>query len=342
MAGHKRPIICFPAIDWGFLWHRPQQLMLRLAQAGHPVHYRNPFQVPGSAPEEVAPNLWVYRDFDKLPPQLAETAIYFVYFPAHAGWIDPSQDKFVIYDCIDDDPVFSGHEELMLKRADMVLCVSDALMKKHGPNHSRLLFLPNGVDINHYASEGKTLPPEMARIKAKGEAIIGFTGAMYTGWVDMELLYYLAEVRPQWQIVIIGETYHWDFSKAPANINHLGTRPYKILPSYIKYFDTGTIPFLDNQIARGADPVKLYEYLAAGLPVISRNLPFVKHLSPPLVYTYNTSAECVAAITQALEDNQKLGAKAREHRLQFATENTWESKLEILMTELKKLTWLEK
>ncbi len=340
MANAKRPIICFPAIDWHFLYHRPQQLMLRLARAGHPVHYRNIAQVPGTPPEEVAANLWVYRDFDRLPGDIAKP-IYFVYFPAHAAWLQPADDKFVIYDCIDDDPVFDGHEELMLSRADMVLCVSRALMKKHEGKHPRLLLLANGVDLNHYTPSGGATPPEMSQIREKGEAVIGFTGAFYTGWVDAELFYFLAESRPEWQFVVIGHAYHWDFSGAPPNLSHLGQRPYDILPSYVRCFDAGIIPFVDNRIARGADPVKLYEYLAAGLPVVSRNLPFIEGLAPPLVYSYNTGEECLAAIARALADEKEKRDEALRLRLAYASGCSWDVRINLLLTELRKLTFLE-
>ncbi|MGE5582202.1 MAG: glycosyltransferase [Bacillota bacterium] len=336
----RRPIICFPAIDWHYLFHRPQQLMTRLAWAGHPVHVRNITQVPGSPPEEVQPNLWVYRDFDKLPGGVADKAIFFLYFPAHAAWVDPGRDKFIIYDCLDDDPVFDGYEGLMLERADLVLCVSNRLKEKLIGKHRHLLLLSNGVDLQHYLPKSEPAPPEMIQLKSTGKPIIGFSGAFYRGWVDMDLLYQTAHSHPEWRLVIIGESYQWDFSGAPANIIYLGSRPYGVLPSYIRCFDAGLIPFLDNRIARGADPVKLYEYLAAGIPVVSRELPFVSALAPPLVYTYNQPSEFAKMINEALIDNRRFQHQACQQRINFAARHTWDRKVDRLLTELAKMTWL--
>ena len=330
-----------PAIDWHYLWHRPQQLMMRLARLGHGVHFRNPGQTPGAAVEEVAPHLWVYRDFDKLPPEVARDAIYFVYFPAYAPWITPHKNRFIIYDCIDDDPVFAPYEEEMLKRADLVICVSESLQRKFANREGRFMLLPNGVDLVHYQNPGASIPGELQRIK-NGRVVLGFTGAFYQGWVDMELIYKIAQSRPEWQIVIIGESYQWDFSGAPPNLIYMGSRSYQTLPGYVRGFDVGLIPFLDNQIARGADPVKLYEYSAAGIPVVSRNLPFVQRIKPPLVYTYDSVAECLCAIEQALRDSRTRGSENRRLRLNFAAAHTWDKTIHRLVKELSLLTWIEK
>lgn len=330
-----------PAIDWHYLWHRPQQLMMRLAGLGHEVHFRNPRQTPGAAVEEATPRLWVYRDFDKLPPEVAQDAIYFIYFPAYASWITPDKKRFIIYDCIDDDPAFAPYEEEMLKRADLVICVSEALRRKFANREGRFVLLPNGVDPAHYQNSGARIPEELQRLK-NGRTVIGFTGAFYSGWVDMELIYKLAQTRPEWQIVIVGESYRWDFSGAPPNLIYLGSRPYQTLPGYVRRFDIGLIPFLDNRIARGADPVKLYEYLAAGVPVVSRNLPFVDGIGPPLVYSYNNFAQCLGAIEQALRDSRIRGSENRKLRLNFAKAHTWDKTVNRLVRELSSLTWLEK
>jgi glycosyltransferase involved in cell wall biosynthesis len=337
----KRPIVCLAAIDWSYLFHRPQQLMLRLAKIGHPVHYRNPTQTPGTAREEVAPHLWVYHDFALLPEE-AGAALYFVYYPAYAEWLEPGGDKFIIYDCIDDDPAFDGHEELLLDRAALVICVSPGLVAKHCAKHPRLLLLPNGVDPRHYQDGYFPVPEELRRYKREHRVVLGFTGAFYRGWVDMELIYRITASRPQWTVVIVGESYQWDFNGAPPNLVYLGPRPYSQLPGYVRCFDIGWIPFRDNRIARGADPVKLYEYAAAGIPVVSRNLPFVRDLEPPLVYRYDSHAGCPAAINRALSEERRQPHWGKNRRREFAAGHSWDGQVQRLMEELEKLTWLER
>lgn len=338
----KRPIICWPTIDWQYLFHRPQQLMLGLARAGFPVHFRNPGQHPGVPPQEVFPGLWVYSDYDKLPAEVAAQAIYIVYYPPYAAWLDGSPGQFIVYDCIDDDPDFEAHEGQMLQKAHLIICVSTALIKKFQGRHSRQLLLTNGVDLSHYQPRPENPPVELMPYQAIRKPIIGFSGAFYRGWVDMELVYTIARRRPNWQLVVIGQSYGWDFGGAPANLSYLGSRTYERLPAYVRWFDVGLIPFVDNRIARGADPVKLYEYLAAGIPVVSRRLPFVADLEPPLVYQYTIPEECFVRIEQALANNRFNRGAAIQARLAFAARHTWQSKVDQLIQELSRLTWIEK
>jgi glycosyltransferase involved in cell wall biosynthesis len=340
MPKDKRPIICMAAINWEYLFQRPQQLMLKLVQMGHPVHYRNPSQALGE-PTEVVPNLYIYEDYTKVPESVVKTAIYFVYFPAYAAGIEPGNEKFIIYDCADDFPEFTQYEDLMCERADLVVCCSETLVNKLSGKHPNILYLPNGVDVKHFCPSEQSIPTEMAAIRARGEAVIGFSGAMYKERVDVELLYFLAKNRPQWQIVIVGETYGWDFSSAPSNISYLGNHSYETLPHYIQCFDVGLIPFHDNQIARGTDPIKLYEYIAAGIPVVSRELLFLQRVDLPPIYTYTTQEECLIAIDQALA-NEKIGAgENRLVRWEFAERNSWDNRVETLLGEIKKLTGVQ-
>ena len=341
MESCKRPVICLPAIDWQYLFHRPQQLMFELSRAGHPVYYVNPNQVAGCLPEKAANNLWIYKDDNLIPDYIVNAAIYFIYLPWYSAIIQQGGGKFIVYDCIDDDPAFNGHEEQMLSHSDLVICVSDELIKKHRDKHPHIMLLPNGVDIDHYKPRKEPAPPDLADICDNAEAVIGFTGAFFNGWVDTGLLYYLASEHPKWHLVIIGEAYGWDFTNAPPNLYFLGRKPYEALPSYTRCFDAGLIPFLDNQIARGADPVKLYEYLAAGIPVVTRNLPFARNITHPLVYKYDTRDEFIQAISAALTDDKTAKNENRKKRLAFASHYTWENQASILLARLQQLTWLE-
>jgi glycosyltransferase involved in cell wall biosynthesis len=336
----QRPVICLAAIDWHYLFHRPQQLMLGLARLGHPVHYRNPCQSAGAEPENVAANLRVYRDYERVPEYVRSQAIYFIYYPAYAGWVEKCDGRFIVYDCIDDDPVFAGHEELMLERADLVICPSRSLMEKFAGRHPDLFLLSNGVDLEHYLAQANRTPPEFKPLKRTGRPIVGFSGAFYRGWVDIDLVYQIARSQRDWWVVIVGETYQWDFSGAPGNLVNLGSRPYADLPAYIHSFDVGLIPFVDNQISRGADPVKLYEYAAAGVPTVSRALPFTQGLTRPVVYSYHNERECLTAIERALRDAKNPGNSGKSRRQQFAAAHTWESKVRQLTAELGRRTRL--
>ncbi|MGE5396230.1 MAG: glycosyltransferase [Chitinophagales bacterium] len=337
----KREIVCLSTINWDFLFQRHHHLMLGLAQSGHPVYFCNASQVPDYPPQTVAKNIHVYRDFSLIPPSVWDRAIFFIYDPAFISLFDPSPNRFVIYDCVDDFPHFDDNESLALSRVNLVLCTSEALMTKHRGRHPELIYLPNGVDVDHFQSRPPGhLPPDIRMVRSKSP-VIGFSGAMYPQWVDIDLLYFLARERPDWSVALVGESYGWDFSGAPANLSHLGRKSYKSLPFYLQRFDVALIPFLENQISRGTNPIKLYEYLATGLPVVSRALPFAENLGPPLLYRYQTPEECLAAIEKALKDEKVGENQFQQLRLEYAVRNSWKNRLDKLMAVLNRLTWLE-
>jgi glycosyltransferase involved in cell wall biosynthesis len=98
--------------------------------------------------------------------------------------------------------------------------------------------------------------------------------------VDTSLLRFLAEKRPQWNIVLVGRnSLRPEEFQQDSNIVLLGERDYEDLPSICRYADVGIIPFVDSELTRACNPLKLYEYLAAGLPVVSTDIPEVRQFS---------------------------------------------------------------
>jgi len=110
-------------------------------------------------------------------------------------------------------------------------------------------------------------------IATLGRPVIGFFG-LIAKWVDFDLIRYLAQARPEWSFVLIGKletdaTLLRDLS----NVHLIGRREYNLLPAYCKGFDVAMLPFAVNALTVAANPLKLREYLAAGLPVVSTAIP---------------------------------------------------------------------
>ena len=151
-------------------------------------------------------------------------------------------------------------------------------------------------------------------------------------------MYNIARHNPKWCVLIIGHTYTWEFKNCPSNVIRIGTVDYNKLSFYYNQLDVGIIPFLNNQIGNGADPIKLYEYFSCGIPVVTRNLSFCNNLEEPLCYKYNTESECIEQITKAMNENNDENTDKRKN---YANQNTWEIKLDNLLKELEILTYLE-
>jgi glycosyltransferase involved in cell wall biosynthesis len=113
-------------------------------------------------------------------------------------------------------------------------------------------------------------------MRARGRPAAGYVGAL-ARWVDSDLLAALAQLRPDWDFFVVGEALDDSFDRfetaRPANLHMLGRRPYGTIPSILSALDAGLIPFRLGPEGSNASPIKLYEYLAAGLPVLATPIP---------------------------------------------------------------------
>jgi len=212
-----------------------------------------------------------------------------------------------VYYCVDEFSEFAGYDrEAILSaegrlalRADMVVTTSQALFEAKGPLNANTMLVPHGVDHSHFAratSADTVVPADIAGLP---RPILGFWG-LVQGWVDVALIRQLAVGRPDWSVVLIGEV-ATDVSalRDLPNVHLLGRRPYASLPGYARGFDAGLIPFRVNRLTRAVNPIKLREYLSAGLPVVSTPLPEVQRYAQ-LVRIAEPGAGFIAACDEVL------------------------------------------
>ncbi|MGH3925910.1 MAG: glycosyltransferase, partial [Pseudonocardiaceae bacterium] len=192
-------------------------------------------------------------------------------------------------------------EHDLLRGADHVLYVSRSLLaSERALTGRRAHFLDHGVDIEHFRRrETAELPVDLAAIP---EPRVGFFGALDDFLVDFDLLERVAAELPDVSLVLIGDATHpMDrFEKYP-NVHWLGFRPYEQIPAYGSGFAVGIMPWLDNPWIAHANPVKLKEYLALGLPVVSTPFAEIAYYTDR-VWVAATPAEFVAAIRSTLTD----------------------------------------
>jgi glycosyltransferase involved in cell wall biosynthesis len=194
-------------------------------------------------------------------------------------------DARLVYDVIDHPDVFPhparslrrNHERAM-READAVFAVSHPLLDDARRIRAEAVYLPNGVEFARFAAapDAGSVPEELARTRARGRPAAGYVGAL-ARWVDSDLLAALAELRPDWDFFVVGEALDDSFDRfdtaRPANLHMLGPRPYGTIPSILSALDAGLIPFRLGPEGSNASPIKLYEYLAAGLPVLATPIP---------------------------------------------------------------------
>jgi glycosyltransferase involved in cell wall biosynthesis len=253
-------------------------------------------------------------------------------FLANSGYMVGQLDEsLVVYYCTDAVAEFSfiNGTEITKMECDLAsksdLCFATAhLLTEHLRQYNPQSHVAlHGVDHTHFARtlDATTVVPEdIARLP---QPIIGFFGLIHN-WIDLSLIAAIARKHPEWSIVLIGKT-DVDTSSIAClpNIYLIGRRPYNTLPGYCKAFNVGIIPFAINKLTQHVNPIKLREYLSAGLPVVSTALPEVQAYGDQ-VYIANSPEQFIEQIERALrEDTPAL----HEQRSRAMQNETWEAKV---------------
>jgi GT2 family glycosyltransferase len=253
----------------------------------------------------------------------------------------------VVYDCMDDHAGFvvdeddasssarqriHDQEAELVERSDLVLATSRMLHEKLLGSTRKLLLVPNAADFEHFnRPRSGPLPASMPR------PIIGYYGAI-SSWFDAELIAHAARERPAWSFVLAGSTVGADLDSLEglANVHLLGEMPYELVAGLLHQFDVACIPFKLNSLTLATNPVKFYEYVSAGKPVVSVKLP---ELAPYEGYYYavQSTEDFVDQLERALaEDSPEL----REERIELGRRNTWETRFRSLVPALRQ--WYKK
>ncbi len=214
-------------------------------------------------------------------------------------------------------------QPLIIKKADLVVTNSDFFAnyaRKTNPNSH---MIGQGCDLTMYNDENGKLkiPDDIKNIK---RPIIGYVGFLTTIRLDIEILVYIAEQKPEWSVVLVGPEDD-DFKNSKLhrlkNVYFLGRKEPKELAAYIKGFDVALNPQLVNEITDINYPLKIDEYLAMGKPTVATKTTFMEYFRG---YTYlpSTKEEYVKEIEKALkEDSPEL----QKRRIAYASEHTWEN-----------------
>ncbi len=190
-------------------------------------------------------------------------------------------ERFSVYYCIDDysalpdvnPDVVRAMDEELTRKADLVFVASDTLLDRKCALNPRTRVSPHGVDFEHFARAQDDRLPVPTDVASLPQPVIGFFG-LIERWIDLDLVDFLAERRPEWTFVLIGRVaVPEDQLPRRSNIHFLGKRSYSDLPAYGKMFDAAIIPYRLTRQVLHANPIKLREYLAMGKPIVSVSTP---------------------------------------------------------------------
>ncbi len=358
-------VVCFSIIEWDFLFQRPQQLLSRLAERGHRVfhvsaHQRSPDAGPRlyRARERVFEVLLggtlvdLFReeptpdDLDALARSFGalreaagvSDAVLLVHHPfwwpvvervrSETGWA-------LVYDCMDHHSGFQTNlrpvepvERELVAGADLVLTSSRLLQRELDRPGRPVVLLPNGADADYFESVAPRLP------LAGRRPVVGYFGAI-ADWFDPDLVADLACGRPGWEFQLAGPVTLADPSRLSrlANVRFLGLLPYGELVPWLDGVDVLLLPFRRTRLTEATNPVKAYEILSAGRPLVSVPLP---ELSPfaGLVRFADDAAGFDREVAAALEEDDPGLVEARRA---FARRHSWDERAAELAARLAAL-----
>jgi glycosyltransferase involved in cell wall biosynthesis len=260
-----------------------------------------------------------------------------VILPSAAPILRHLDAEKVIYYCVDDWSEFTflhagamrEMERQVIEQSDLVFTTAQALYESKSAIHPGTHLIPHGVDGQHFA-QARSADLEVApELRDLPRPVVGFWGALHD-WIDLDLIRYVAEHRPAWSLALVGdaETDVGDLAKLP-NVHLVGRRPYASLPAFAKGFDAAIMPFKINRLTESVNPIKLREYLAAGLPVVSTPLPEARAYGD-LVRIASTPEAFVRELDRAIAED---GEAAVRRRIEAVSGDTWEARVE-RMSEL--------
>jgi glycosyltransferase involved in cell wall biosynthesis len=326
-----QPVIIYPpTIDWDQLHQRPQQLLKAMSRLGAISLFCN-LNLHGrhsAGLERISNNLilangmpldqtiaWARTAYPSCP-----VVIYYTY-PPHVYVIDKIKTDLVIFDSVDEPAGefvswYNGYAQA-IARADIVIASACSLVdgaRRHTDKPVHLI--PNGCDYEHFARARQRQFVDNPSFN-QGKSIIGYIGAI-APWLDWRLINTMAHCLPEYQFVFIGSPLiQYGVTFANKNMDYPGHIHYEELPRYLSNFSFCLIPFKLTAMTRGVNPIKFWEYLASGIPILSTALPEI-----PAGYATIINEDMFPGFQPVPDD------EGREARIALARNNSWSSRAE--------------
>ncbi len=293
-------LVCFSHLRWDFVYQRPQHLLSRCALECKVLFVEEPIYetvtqaswrlterdngivvATPSLPHHTSPADAIRAQrslIDQLFQQYAVGQfVAWYYTPMALAFTSHLQPSVTVYDCMDELSAFQGappeltnFELQLFDQADVVFTGGASLYEAKRKQHRNVHLFPSSIDAQHFGRARAHPLREPVDQRSIARPRIGFFGVLDER-LDRELLAKTAELRPEWQFVMVGPVVKIREEDLPrcSNIHYLGQKSYEVLPSYIAGWDLAMIPFARNPSTQFISPTKTPEYLAAGKPVVS-------------------------------------------------------------------------
>lgn len=335
------------AKDFKRIFHRLKGLFTPFSQVSNQIWRISPFILPFHNNKIVSlfNKYFLYANIRLLAYFLRFKApMIWTYSPATNEIVDLLDKSFLVYHCVDDLRASPGIDSQMIERrevdlvqkADFIFTTSLALYDRLLPFNKHTKYFNNVCDYKHF-SQALTLKfKEPLDLQKICNPRILFIGALSSYKVDFELIVWIAQKKPQWEWVLIGEIgegeplTNIDMLKHSKNIHLLGPKRYSELPAYLQYSDVAVIPAQLNQYTDSMFPMKFFEYLSAGKQIVTTNLKSLNEYSA-LYFNSSDREEFMKNLEVIFNGSQK------DYDLIMNTclEQTWQNRYLQMMKEIQ-------
>jgi glycosyltransferase involved in cell wall biosynthesis len=270
-------------------------------------------------------------------------ALLWVYRPEYAEALNLIPHSRLVFDLADDLAAYNqessryeyiaGCVEKLAAQADLMVVTSPTLLEKYRAKTRHCLLVPNGFDETLFDGAPKPIPEDLRPIS---HPIIGFIGVLF-GFLDYELLYETASTMPQASFVFVGPTEPSGSEgvkrlQALDNTYFLGRKTKEQIPGYVTNFDLCINPFKVDDVSRAVSPLKVYEFLACGKPVVSTPMEGLSQEEAGSWVQFADKDRFVSALRESLANLPPSGRNAA--CIQAAQAFSWSSQFAKLQSQL--------
>ncbi len=314
------------------------------------------YKLPNYKPTDIPFKLFIYTDIwapfnenlvwrrlKKLQDKLnLKNVVVWSYLPTVATHYGKLGETLNVFDAVDNWLEHASYKKIVPRlklnyqtikhQADIIFTTSPKLVDFF-EERANCWFVPNGVWFDHFVEASKIVSRDILNLP---KPIIGYGGTIQENRMDIDLIAHIAEANPNKSIVMLGAV--WPSLKPVieaklkkfTNVHFLGRKSYQEIPAYYSHFDVAIIPHLVNDFNKFTDPLKLYDYLALGKPIVSTSGQGLEQFSEVVSIT-KTPKEFNQAIHNALTtDSEELAAK----RKSIAYENRWEIRVNDMLDKI--------
>jgi glycosyltransferase involved in cell wall biosynthesis len=366
----EETLLCFSHLRWDFVYQRPQHLLSRMARTRSVIFFEEPVFRAVEQPvlEQTVSLEGVIVALPVLPHGLpgpkivtaqrlmvdelvaglpTSRLVCWYYTPMALAFSSHLAPDLCVYDNMDELSAFRGapprlvaRERELFRRADVVFTGGQSLFEAKKGRHQNVHAFPSSIDAPHFARARSGRAADPVDQAAIPHPRLGFFGVVDER-MNIDLVGQMADLRPDWQFVMIGPVVKIDPATLPQrpNIHWLGGKSYRELPDYLAGWDVGIMPFAINEATRFISPTKTPEFLAAGVPVVSTAITDVirPYGDLGLVEIAETAEEFVARAEVLLQQKREPWlARVDRYLATISWDITWRSMDQVMRAAMRR------